>query len=300
VNGWDGEFGDFKLSRLTTPICEAFRLYLLTDKKWIRGRKTDKTISHRTDKTISRRTAQDILTSFKGMLNEAQRQGLIDYNPALPVHISTKTREQARIRIGEQIPDRPEVRDALDALTGRWYKIFMTDAFTGMRSSELRGLAWPGVKLETLKIEVYQRANMSGKIGPCKSKAGYREISIPLILADELRRWKLICPPSPENLVFPDDDGNVISRFIIRYEWQAVQRRIKMIRSDKKAKYNVHALRHFFASIMIAEGTPPKRLQELLGHATLAMTMDLYGHLFPAGEAEAARANSAAARVLAD
>src|SRR5262249_1759018 len=73
---------------------------------------------------------------------------------------------------------------------------------------------------------------------------------------------------------------------------------IKMERPNGQAKYCFHSLRHFYASIMIAQGTPPKRLQSLLGHTTLAMTMDTYGHLFPAGEDESVRINNAVASVL--
>jgi len=67
-------------------------------------------------------------------------------------------------------------------------------------------------------------------------------------------------------------------------ELLAVQSQIGMTWPNGKGKYGVHKLRHFYASIMITAGTQPKRLQELLGHSTLAMTMDTYGHLFPPTE----------------
>jgi integrase len=99
--------------------------------------------------------------------------------------------------------------------------------------------------------------------------------------------------------VFPHDDGNVMPRDVIIDQLYAIERRLGIVRPNGakyrngelkypngKPKYNVHALRHFYASNMIAQGTEPTRLQELLGHSTLAMTMDTYGHLFPAGDAE--------------
>jgi hypothetical protein len=128
---------------------------------------------------------------------------------------------------------------------------------------------------------------------------------------DLLRWWKQICPPSPEELVFPDDDGNFIYGDKILKELHTIQEQVGMVRPSGKLKpngklgypngepkYNVHALRHFYASIMIATGTEPKRLQQLLGHASLTPTMDTYGHLFPAGQAERDRANKAFAAVL--
>ncbi len=191
------------------------------------------------------------------------------------------------------------MRAILAAATGLWHPLFFAAAFTGMRSSELRALIWPNVDLDGCVIHVRQRADTVGKIGPCKSEAGYRDIQISNALADELRGWKLICPPGSLDLVFPNGRGTVIFHTdIISGGWHAVQHRIEMERPNGQAKYSFHSLRHFYASIMIAQGTPPKRLQSLLGHATLAMTMDTYGHLFPAGDDETVRINSAVESVL--
>ena len=64
-----------------------------------------------------------------------------------------------------------------------------------------------------------------------------------------------------------------------------------VVTADGKAKYTgLHALRHFFASWLINRkedgglGLPPKVVQERLGHASIVMTMDVYGHLFPRGD----------------
>jgi integrase len=303
-NGWSGKLGDVKLAKLTTPMCVAFQRQLLT--------------------TNSRSNARRILVSFKAILKEAQIRGLILYNPAKPVRIDTKTREQAPIRIGEQVPSKADLRAILAASAtvdyeyddrvrktarrrpqsrferDRWSPLFFTAAFTGMRASELRGLTWPHVDLDGAVIHVRQRADRSGKIGPCKSVSSYREIQIPDALVDVLRRWKLVCLVNPLMLVFPNGAGNVESHSnIFKRGWSAVQHQIKMERPNGQAKYTFHSLRHFYASIMIEQGTPPKRLQALLGHKTLAVTMDTYGHLFPPGEDETKRLDQAVASVLA-
>jgi integrase len=240
-----------------------------------------------------------ILSTYKAVLSEAQKRGLIAYNPASSIRITSRKRHRVLMRIGGQIPDRPDIRAILGEATGKWRALFMTAAFSGMRQSELRALTWSSVDLDNRCIHVRERADMTGKVGSCKSFAGYRRIQIPDDLVNELRRWRLICPPSLLNLVFPDDDGNVMTRSDIYRPWCAVQCRINIVRATGGAKYTFHALRHFYASIMIHAGTPPKRLQELLGHATLSMTMDTYSHLFPAGDDEAARINIAMTAVLA-
>jgi integrase len=304
-NAWNGEFGAFKLSRLNGPVCEAFRRRALTSPL---SDKAGKIIPGR---IVSRRTAQHIWNSFKQMLNVAVKHGLITYNPAHRMRLDTKEREKIRIRIGEQIPDRPDVRAILGASTGMWEVLFSLDAFSGLRESEICALGWPTVDLDNGEIEVVRRADLPGKIGPCKTYAAYRTIQIPDHIIDLLHRWKLICPPSPEDLVFPDDDGNVIHGTKVLRQLYAIQVRIGMVRPDRKlkpngnprypngrAKYDVQSLRHFYASMMIAAGTDLKRLQELLGHASSKTTMDTYGHLFPAGQAEKDRANKALAAVF--
>ena len=51
-------------------------------------------------------------------------------------------------------------------------------------------------------------------------------------------------------------------------------------------KYGVHALRHFYASVLIDDGFNPKRVQTLLGHSTIQVTLDIYSHLFPPDQQE--------------
>jgi integrase len=57
----------------------------------------------------------------------------------------------------------------------------------------------------------------------------------------------------------------------------------------------MHSLRHFFASLMIEQNHLPKRVQEMLGHSSLQMTYDRYGHLFPADDGERAKMEKASA-----
>ena len=63
--------------------------------------------------------------------------------------------------------------------------------------------------------------------------------------------------------------------------------------------FGVHSLRHFFASVMIEQNHLPKRVQEMLGHSSLQMTYDRYGHLFAAGEDERAKMEKASEFLIA-
>jgi integrase len=291
---WDGRLGDLKLSKLTAPMCETFKRAL------VKMHAHDRAGNILENQTISRSTAKGVLTRFRAILKEAQVRGLIAYNPAQGVSIKTNDRDQMPLRIGIEIPDRTDIKAILLATTGHWHVLFLVAAFTGMRSSELRALPWPNVDLDGHVIHVWQRANTQGAIGKCKTGSGYRDIHIPEIVVDELRRWKVVCPISPQKLVFPSEAGNVRRHSsILRDGWFSLQHRIGMERADGKPKYKFHALRHFCASLMIDQGVAPKRLQALLGHAKISITMDTYGHLFPQNKDETARIDSAIASVLA-
>jgi integrase len=198
-----------------------------------------------------------------------------------------------------------ELASVIEIMTGRWRPVIIVLAFCGVRSSELRGLEWDDVmNLDTgyPQLRVRQRADEDGEIGDTKTDTAHRYIPLNTLAANELRAWKEICPRDPETgelrFVFPNGNGIVENHSNISNrgwkEWQikagiCVPRRDddgKVVKEGEgrvvmKAKYGVHALRHFFASLMIDAGFNPKRVQTLLGHSTIQMTLDLYTHLFP-------------------
>ena len=93
---------------------------------------------------------------------------------------------------------------------------------------------------------------------------------------------------SPAGLVFAGE-GRVAgcdNHSTLNKVLAAAQVKAGVVDAAGKPKYSVHDLRHFYASWLIAEGFPPKRIQALMGHATIGMTLDVYGHLFELGEAD--------------
>lgn len=294
--------GREKLARLSTPVVESFRDTLL--------------------RKGSRPMARKVLASLKSILGEAQRRGLVAQNAASPVKVAANKREQAKLTVGRDIPSKDEAQAILAAAAGRWRPFFVTAIFTGMRASELRGLTWNDVDFERKVMHVRQRANLWGELGSPKSEAGDREIPMSPMVVNALREWKLVCPRGDLGLVFPNGKGRVESHANI---WNrgftplqlgsgmtkpAVDKTGKPImepvldeagkpiignngepvmRQAVRAKYGVHALRHFFASWAIERGFTPKKVQELLGHSSITMTFDRYGHLFPSLEDDHAK-----------
>jgi integrase len=268
--------GNEKLARLSTPMIEAFRDGLLKDETDTHGKVIKKG---------SRAMACKVLASLKSILGEAQRRGLVAQNAAQPVKVDLKKRDQGRLAIGRDIPSKEEINTILEKVKGRWRPLFITAVFTGMRSSELRGLAWDDVDLERKVIHVRQRADAWGTMGAPKSAAGDREIPMAPMVLHALREWKLACPKGDLGLVFPNGVGRIENHAnIANRGFYALQRGAGMIDAKGSPKYGVRALRHFFASWAIEQGFSPKRLQALLGHNSIQMTFDRYGHLFPSLE----------------
>jgi integrase len=262
--------GVVKLARLSAPAVEAFRDDLL--------------------RKGSRPMARKVLSSLRSILGEAQRRGLVAQNAALSVKVTAKKREKRKLKAGQDFPTKGEANRIIDNAEGRWRPLFIVFVFTGIRSSELRGLTWDAVDFESRAIHVHQRADAWNEIGAPKSEAGDRKIPMTPMVVNALRGWKLVCPKGDLGLVFPNGAGKIENHAnIANRGFYALQIRASIVDAAGGAKYGVHALRHFFASWAIEQGFTAKRLQALLGHASIQMTFDIYGGLFPDDEEDQAR-----------
>jgi integrase len=236
--------------------------------------------------------ARKVLASLKSILGEAQRRGLVAQNAAQPVKGDLKKREQGKLPAGRDIPSKEEIGTILANAAGRWRPLFVTAVFTGMRASELRGLAWDDVDFARNVNHVRQRANLWGEIGAPKSAAGSRSIPMSPMVVNTLKEWRLACPKGTRGFVFPNGNGNgnVESHAnIANRGFYALQIAVGITDWHGRAKYGLHALRHFFASWAIERGFSAKRVQVLLGHSSIQMTFDVYGHLFPSLEDDHAK-----------
>jgi integrase len=224
-----------------------------------------------------------VLVSFKSILNEAKRTQV-----AAGISIGADQRER-RLEVGVDFPTPDEIRRLLAAEASLRARTLLTLAiFTGLRASELRGLRWKDVDLKHSELHVQQRADRFGKIGSPKSGASVRRVGFGPNVLKLLREWKAACPISEADLVFPTAKGMVEQHKSTLRSLDGVMRAAQVLDRDGKPKYGLHAMRHFFASWCInrkADGgreLPPKNVQELLGHSSIMITLDVYGHLFPA------------------
>jgi integrase len=268
--------GAVKLSQLTVPMVRAFEDKLAADRSPAMVRK--------------------ILTSLGSILADAQERGLVAQNVTRGLRANRRgkgaeRRRNGKLKVGVHIPTPGEIRTFIGTLDQhpRWRPLLLTAIFTGLRASELRGLPWSNVDLKRGELHVHQRADRYNKIGPPKSDAGERTVPLTPMLINVLRTWKLACPKGELDLVFPNGRGGVEDYSnIIKRGQRPVEAAAGIVNAKGKAKYGgLHALRHFHASWCINRKQdgglelPPKMVQERMGHATIAMTMDTYGHLFP-------------------
>ena len=302
--------GNQKLAKLTKPQVEAFRDDLLA--------------------SMSRALARKVLSSLKSLLRDAQRRGNVAQNVAADVRIGVDKRGKKKLKAGVDIPTPDEIKRLLGTVSGRLRPLLITATFTGLRASELRGLRWQDIDLQRNELHVRQRADRYNKIGKLKSASAQRTIPFGPLVRNTLREWKLEYPRpmveghdigephKPEHYVFPNQSGEVehYSSLVRALQSAIIEAGLTALATDKDgkplmdesgnpvvaAKYSgPHALRHFYASWCINSRQdgglelPPKVVQARLGHASIVMTLDTYGHLFPRADdgAELAAAEKA-------
>jgi integrase len=280
--------GRLKLAKLTNRDVENFRDQLLAKGE------TGKPV-------MSRAMASKVVTSLKSLLKVA---GI--GHVAANVTLGAKKRDRRRLEIGRDIPTTGEIKRLIDAARNRVDKgklqvLLLTAALTGLRASELRGLRWSDVDLKAEELHVRQRADRYNNIGAPKTKESARAIPLAPNLLLALKQWKLACPKSTDDLVFPTSTGAVDHHKNMLRSLAPVMKAAGVVDKRGEPKYALHAFRHFFASWCVnpksrgGRALPVKVAQSLLGHSSVVMTLDRYGHLFPDGSDRAELANAASA-----
>ena len=282
--------GRTKLSRLSTPLVCDFRDKL---------RRGDPAPGETEGRPRSPALIRKIVTSLGSLVGHAKERGKFagqircrDLAKSKRGHSKrAEKRQKGRLHVGRDIPSRDEIRRLLDASPQRQTPILKVAVFCGLRASELRGLRWIDVDLKRGEIHVKQRADRYLEIGPPKSDAGERTVPFPPGVLIALKEWKLACPKGELGLVFPTSSGKAQHHSnIVRDILNPSMLESGLVTPDGKPKYGLHSLRHFFASWLInrkedgGREMPLKTAQKLLGHSSITMTADVYGHLFPRGD----------------
>jgi integrase len=190
------EIGEVKLARFTVPMARAFE---------------DKLAKDRSPAMVPK-----VMRSLGAILADAQERGLVAQNVVWNLSRGRRgggearadRRRRGKLKVGVDIPTPDEIRTLITHLKDRRRELLLTAIFTGLRSSELRGLRWGDIDLKRAVLHVRQRADRYRQMGRPKSAAGERTIPLPPLLLNTLREWKLACPKSERDLAFCNGHGN--------------------------------------------------------------------------------------------
>jgi integrase len=285
------EIASTKLARLTRADCAKFADEL--------------------QKELSSAMAHRVFGTFKTILRYSRAHEWILLNPAQEINIKSQRKKV-------QIPSKASLRRLLMAARN-FDKDKMAEAFVslllfgGLRISELRAQCRRNVDIAGCRVAVRQRADCWRVIANVKTDAGNRTVPLPKSAIAAIAVWMSRAPKSDEDLLFPNGIGNVefyqnfYMRFWLRLMLAAgLAKKIKdidkngRVKSRIRAEFGIHALRHAAISLWIEQGANPVKVEELAGHADVAFTLRVYGHLWadPAGDAQLAEkaAQSLAAR----
>ncbi len=181
----------------------------------------------------------------------------------------------------DRIASPTEAAQLLGALPERDRAIWATAMYAGLRRGELLALRWEDVDLAAGIIHVERSWDAkAGAVGP-KSRAGRRTVPIGAALRDYLVEHKLRSGRHV-GLVLGTSYTQPFTPSNVRKRANAVWMRAGL------ESIGLHECRHTFASLMIAAGVNAKALSTYMGHSSVTITLDRYGHLMPGNESEAA------------
>jgi integrase len=184
-----------------------------------------------------------------------------------------------------------------EAPSKQWAAFFLVAATTGMRRGEVMGLRWADLDLDRRSVKVQrsaQRIKGSGMtLCEPKTARGRRSIALTMAAAEALRahrsdqaehRLKLGPLWKEQDLVFPNDLGGLLEEATVTRVFK------RTLSAAGLPAIRLHDLRHTAATMLMEQAINPKVVQEMLGHSTIAITLDIYSHVTPHMQAEAAAA----------
>ena len=204
------------------------------------------------------------------------REGLV-LNPTHDLELPASRPKEVEIVSPES------ARRLLAALPPEDRALWGTALYAGLRYGELRALRWGAVDLAGGTIRVRESWDPKEGAIPPKTRTSQRATPVPGVLRDLLIDHRLrVGDMADDALVFADGRGRP-------FQATSVYRRAdRAWREQSLGRMRLHQARHTYASFMIAAGVNAKALSSFMGHSSIKVTFDLYGHLMPGTEAEAA------------
>ena len=242
---------------------------------------------------LSPKTVENIHLVISSCINYALKRGELIRNPLLTVKLMREGKKEV------EVFTREEQEKIIEECKKHYYGMAIKfDFYTGLRAGELLGLTWDCVNFEknTVRInkQVQRNKNFSGYaetktilgfVYNTKTKNSNRVIKVMPPLMNDLAEYKVQQDTIKRklgqdyytklNLVFPRQDGYFTDTGTFLDAFSRIQDKLEI-----KHK-NVHTMRHTFATRALESGIKPIVVSRLLGHASIQITMDIYGHVIP-------------------
>lgn len=237
---------------------------------------------------LSNATVRKHVFVLSGILEQAVVEQRLALNPCSGVALPPEHAREMRFL-------RPEELAALVGThPGHYRPLVLTAGYVGLRWGELAGLGLDRVDLLRRTVTVdRQLIEVGGKLsfGPPKTRAGARNVSIPASLVEMLGEHFGRPVVRDSGLAFPTTTGRPMRRSNFpRRVWKRALAELGWEGNHPLAGLVFHELRHTAAALAIAQGAHPLTVKERLGHSSITVTMDRYGHLFPAQDEALAQA----------
>jgi integrase len=240
--------------------------------------------SEKLDAGLAPATVLKVHSTLHKALFQAVSDGIVPRNPAdvkaprpapEEMHPLSEVEAQALLQTARESGDRFEA-------------LYMLAITTGLRRGELLGLRWNDVNLERGTLRVGRALVREGgryTVGETKSRRGRRQINLTARTVNALKihrkkqledKMRLAGLYRDHGLIFATGVGTPMN------PENLVKRSYKpLLKKAGLPEIRFHDLRHTCATLLLGRGVHPKFVQELLGHATIAMTLDTYSHYLP-------------------
>ena len=225
---------------------------------------------------LSPSTVRNSLMPLRAIYRQALALDDVAVNPTTGVQLPAVRGKR------ERIASPSEGARLIAAVDDRHRALWATAMYAGLRAGELQALSWSDVDFEVSVMRVRRAYDPKSRVMvEPKSRSGRRTVPMSSALRRELlehrlrlgRRSGLVFGRTAED---PFDNATVRHRARRLWAGQGLE------------PIGLHECRHTFASLMIGAGVNAKALSTFMGHASITITLDRYGHLFPGSEEEAA------------
>jgi len=264
--------GERRLSELRRPALVDFRETLME-----------------AESELSPRTVNICMMVLGGILQRALQDGLIQSNPARLIPRLPEASREMDFLTHEEIP---AVLDAAAEVSPEAHTLILAAIFTGLRRGELLALRWQDIDFKAESVRVV-RSWRGGVFSEPKTRGSRRTVNLSPPLLTDLKAHRMRSGnPSGPVLVFQQDGRPLDPTSVTKRLWPRVLRSAGL-----RESLRFHDLRHTFAALLIHQGESPEYVKRQMGHSSIVVTMDSYGHIFPSeGKAAAAKLGQVARR----